>query len=105
MDKNESIIQKIKQIVKEKAPRAEVYLYGSRARGTSTPESDWDILILLKRIKITDKEEKEITYPLYDLEIDTGEVISPMIYTEEEWNNKYSMTPFYHNVMRERQQI
>jgi predicted nucleotidyltransferase len=105
MDKNESIIQKIKQIVKEKAPRAEVYLYGSRARGTSTPESDWDILILLKRIKITDKEEKEITYPLYDLEIDTGEVISPMIYTEEEWNNKYSVTPFYHNVMRERQQI
>ncbi len=105
MDKNESIIQKIKQIVKEKAPRAEVYLYGSRARGTSTPESDWDILILLKRTKITDTEEKEITYPLYDLEIDTGEVISPMIYTEEEWNNKYSVTPFYHNVMRERQQI
>ncbi|MCW3807621.1 nucleotidyltransferase domain-containing protein [Plebeiibacterium marinum] len=105
MGKDETIKQKIKQIVKEKAPRAEVYLYGSRARGTSTPESDWDILILLISSKITDTEEKEITYPLYDLEIDTGEVISPMIYTEEEWNNKYSVTPFYHNVMRERQQI
>jgi hypothetical protein len=24
----------------------------------------------------------------YDLEFDTGEVISPMIYTEQEWNSK-----------------
>jgi uncharacterized protein len=39
--------------------------------------------------------------PFYDLEFDTGEVISPMIYTEREWNSKYKVTPFYQNAMRE----
>jgi hypothetical protein len=47
------------------------------------------------------KDEQKITYPLYDLELDTGEVISPMIYSETEWNTKYRITPFYQNVMRE----
>ncbi len=105
MNRPEEIKKRIKQIIIEKAPKAEVYLYGSRARGLHHTESDWDILILLKQGEITDELEAEITYPLYDLEFDTGELISPMIYSEEEWNAKYSVTSFYQNVMRERQQL
>jgi hypothetical protein len=45
--------------------------------------------------------EQGIASPLYDLEFDIGEVISPMIYSEKEWNSKYRFTPFYKNVMRE----
>lgn len=101
MDNSKHILEKIKTIVKGKAPLAKVYLYGSRVRGTANTESDWDILILLNRDKISSDVESEITDPLYDLEFDTGEVISPMIYSEKEWNTKYSITPFYHNVMRE----
>ncbi len=63
--------------------------------------SDWDLLILLKEEKITPEIEEEITFPLYDLEFETGELISPMIYSENEWNSKYKVTPFYNNVMRE----
>ena len=37
--------------------------------------------------------EESITYPLYDLEFDTGQVISPMVYTNHEWHSKYSITP------------
>lgn len=103
--RGENILKRIKQIVLDRAPKAKIYLYGSRARGTSRNDSDWDILILLKKKKITDEIETEITYPLYDLEFDTGEVISPTVYAEDEWNNKYSVTPFYHNVMKEGQLI
>lgn len=42
-----------------------------------------------------------ISYPFYDLEFETGEVISPMFYTEKEWNSKYKVTPFYQNLMKE----
>ena len=101
MENTRDIIKRIKQIVMEKEPEAKVYLYGSRARGTSQSDSDWDVLILLNKEKITPEIEKEIAYSLYDLEFDTGEVISPMIYTEKEWMNKYSVTPFYRNVMKE----
>ena len=95
------ILNQIKKIVWEQEPKAKIYLYGSRSRGTATSESDWDLLILLNKNKISLEDEQKITYPLYDLEFDTGEVISPMIYSEEEWNTKYKITPFYQSVMRE----
>ena len=95
------ILKKIKKIVIDKDPSAKIYLYGSRSRGTAKDYSDWDLLILLDKDKISLEIEQEITYPLYDLEFDTGEVISPMIYSEKEWYSKYKVTPFYQNVMRE----
>jgi len=96
-----NILREIKRIVKEKDSTAKIYLYGSRSRGDFNKVSDWDILILLKREIITPEIEEEITYPLFDLEFETGEVISPMVYSEQEWNTKYKITPFYHNVMKE----
>ena len=95
------ILDRIKKIVLDRDPSAKVYLYGSRARGTMKPDSDWDILILLNKDKITNEIEKNVTYPLYDLEFEIGEVISPMVYSEREWNSKHKITPFYSNVMRE----
>ena len=102
MEKSDNkLLTRIKKIVTEKDPSAKIYLYGSRVKGTAKSNSDWDILILLKRNNIPLEIEQEITYPLYDLEFETGEVISPMVYSEKEWNTKYKVTPFYHNVMRE----
>ncbi len=65
------------------------------------PDSDWDLLILLNKDKITAEMERSVTYPLYDLEFEIGEVISPMVYSEVEWNTKHRVTPFYSNVMKE----
>jgi predicted nucleotidyltransferase len=95
------ILKRIKLVVFQKEPDAKIYLYGSRARGTAKPDSDWDLLILLNKQNISDEEEKKITYPLFDLEFETGEVISPMVYSENEWITKYRVTPFYLNVMKE----
>jgi uncharacterized protein len=101
MKVNKDILREIKKIVTSRDSDAKIYLYGSRVRGTANKDSDWDLLILLNKDKITPDLESEITSPLYDLEFETGEVISPMIYSEREWNTKYKITPFYHNVMRE----
>ena len=98
---NSKILNQIKKIVTEREPQAKIYLYGSRSRKSAGSNSDWDLLILLNKENITKEDEQKITYPLYDLEFDTGEVISPMIYSEKEWNTKYKITPFYRNVMRE----
>jgi len=95
------ILQRIRKLVLEREPSAKIYLYGSRVKGTSREDSDWDLLILLNKEKITSDIERDVTYPLYDLEFEIGEVISPMVYSEMEWNNKYRVTPFYKNVMRE----
>ncbi len=101
MTDQQKILDRIKKIVLERDPSAKVYLYGSRAKGTMKPDSDWDLLILLNKDKITAEIEKNVTYPLYDLEFEIGEVISPMVYSEREWNSRHKVTPFYANVMKE----
>ena len=101
MKRLNKILVEIKRLVTEKDASAKIYLYGSRVRGTARKESDWDILILLNKEKVTPEMEREITSPLYDLEFESGQVISPMVYSEKEWNYKFSVTPFFHNVMRE----
>ena len=101
MDNSKKTLADIKNTIKDKYPDALIYLYGSRARGSAKADSDWDLLILLNRDIITSEIEESVTYPLYDLEIEIGEIISPMVYTINEWNTKYKVTPFYNNVMRE----
>lgn len=101
MANQEGVLKRIKKIVLDREPTAKVYLYGSRARGVIRPDSDWDLLILLKQDKITVDLEKKVTYPLYDLEFEIGEIISPAVYSEKEWNTKHKITPFYSNVMRD----
>lgn len=95
------LLSRIKAIIAEQDPSAKIYLYGSRSRGTAESHSDWDLLILLKKNSISLEDEQKITSPLYDLEFATGEVISPMVYSEKEWNTKYRITSFYKNVMEE----
>ena len=99
--RDREILSQIKEIVERKDPSAKIYLYGSRSRGTACADSDWDLVILLNKDTITLETERSITYPLYDLEFDSGEVISPMIYSEKEWNAKYKITPFYKNMTKE----
>lgn len=100
-----NILLEIKRIVLSKEPSAKVILYGSRAKGTASNRSDWDILILLKTENITPEREESITFPLYDLEFDTGEIISPMVYSEKEWYSKYKVTSLFQNVMQEGKQL
>jgi uncharacterized protein len=54
------ILSQIKKIVTEQEPKAKIYLYGSRSRGTAKSNSDWDLLILLNKDKISPKTNKEL---------------------------------------------
>lgn len=81
--------------------RGEVYLFGSRARGNARRDSDWDILILLDRPLLTSAGENAIMDRIYDVEMETGEVISPLIYPKSEWVSRYSATPLFAEVERD----
>lgn len=105
MDNATIILDKIKNTVLCAAPTAEVILYGSYARGNYTPDSDIDILILLDTEKPTKEDIKRIQYPLYDIEFETGIIISPIVFSKKEWETKHKITPFYENIYKEGRQI
>lgn len=76
---------------------ASAYLYGSRARGNSETDSDWDILIVTDD-SISNKDAFEkFAYPFTEIGWRLGEQITPLLYTKSEWNAERD-TAFYHNV-------
>lgn len=99
--KKEDIVLRIKTVLNESAPNAKIILYGSFARGENRSDSDLDLLILLDSDKITYELEKKVKYPLYDIEFETGQIISPLVLTKNDWENKHYITPFYENVVKE----
>jgi uncharacterized protein len=78
----------------------ELYLFGSRCREDWRPDSDYDILIVVK------KKDKELVSRFYDAVIDilldTGKLISLKIFTIFEFNRLRSIpTPFMRHIITE----
>ena len=101
MSNKEQILQKIKMVVDKNAPDSEVYLYGSQARGNAKKLSDRDLLILLNTPNVTFDFETRFMDEFYELELETGEIFSPLIYSKDDWKSKYSITPLYQSIQRE----
>lgn len=100
MYNSKDLIRNIKQIVMKAEPNAKVILFGSKVRGDSNESSDWDVLVLLDKNKIEYVDFENITYPLYELGWNVGELISTKLYTNDEWE-KRSITPFYKSIQQE----
>ncbi len=100
MDRQD-ILQKIKSGITSVDPDAEIYLYGSRARGDNRKDSDWDILVITQREIVTFDFEKDLRDPIFDIELESGEVISLLVYSRNDWITKKSISPLFNNVSKE----
>lgn len=98
--KREYVLNAIRTKLKKLAPDAKAILFGSKARGNDNADSDWDILILLDKPKLAPDDFDNISYPLIELGWELNELISPKLYTINDWM-KRSFTLFYKNVEKE----
>lgn len=78
-----------------------ITLFGSRARGTERPDSDYDLLLV-----VTNNFSLEDKSRLYDGVMDalltTGRLVSLKIYKEKEFKRLVDLgTPFTQNVLKE----
>jgi uncharacterized protein len=101
MNDKAKIMEAIISVVNRNAPDSEVYLYGSRARGQESKFSDWDLLILLNRKNIPFDFETKFLDQFYEVELRTGAIISPMIYSKQDWQENHSITPLFENIQKE----
>jgi len=101
MPRSKHVLRTISKAIHQVAPTATAILYGSEARGDARADSDIDVLILLDGDKRDLKREDMLSGELYDIELATGVLISPMIMLRKQWENRPFKTPFYVNVMNE----
>jgi uncharacterized protein len=98
MKQNDIYIKyEIKKRILDIDPKAEIILYGSRARDKNTEDSDWDLLILIDD-KFSLKKEKEFRDYLYDLELEMNIDLSVFVYNKNDWESRRNISSFYMNV-------
>jgi len=84
-----NILSSIKANIQSVMPGAQVFLFGSRAYGIPTEESDWDILILTQQ-PVTLQIKKDIHNILFPLSVQIGAFINTLIARESDWINNPS---------------
>ncbi len=92
------LVQALAETLKDNLVR--VIIYGSKARGDQRPDSDTDLMVIIKKIS---KEQRNIIYDnLLDIELEYDTRISLAIYTEEEYQVNQRMKSFFiENVQKE----
>ena len=95
------ILENIKKAIHRQDPKAQAFLFGSRARGDNKPDSDWDILILINNQAVTSEIEDRFRDVLYNIELESGQIISTFIYPKSFWNNTLKYSPLYKAVKKE----
>ena len=92
-------LQEVKRYVLELDPQAEVWLFGSRARGDARPDSDWDFLVLTE--KQVDRSYKYSVWDqLNELELSAERVISTRVWNNRSWGDM-AVTDLYQNIQED----
>ena len=99
--REENILKPVRHRLNEVMPTgSKVVLFGSRARGDANRDSDWDMLMLIDKVRISNEDFDEYAFPLIELGWQLGIVINPILFTYKDWE-KRRFTPLYQSVKEE----
>lgn len=104
-DTSKYILFKLTETAQNVVPKGgQVWLYGSRARGTEREDSDWDLLILIDKDEIDSRDEDNISYPFVEMGWKSSASVNPLLYSYKQWQER-SFTDFYMNVDNDKVRI
>ena len=78
-----------------------IYLFGSRAKGTERPDSDYDLLIVVSQdFSLQDKDK--LYDGVMDVLLETGRLVSLKIFKKNDFEKLKAMqTPFMQHILTE----
>ncbi len=81
---------------------SKIIVYGSYARGSYQDDSDVDIMVLVNLPEIEIKKRENDVYDIaFEIEMDMGIDISPIVKSEAQYMYWEEVVPFYKNVREE----
>ncbi len=99
-EKDRQAISEAARMLRSRFPVERIILYGSKATGTDTPESDVDLLLLTSRPLLW-QERDGITEALFDIELEYGVVVSTLVVPSAEWRaGRYTVLPIHDEIER-----
>lgn len=75
------ILHEVAARVRELEPRARIWAFGSRARGTARPDSDLDVCVVVPRF--TEELDGQILEAVWEVAFEHGLVIPAVVMSEE----------------------
>jgi predicted nucleotidyltransferase len=99
-EKDRKAIREAAILLRARFPIAQTILYGSKATGTDTDESDIDLLLVTTR-PLSWRERDAITEALFDLQLAHDVVISTLVVPWSEWiAGRYTVLPIHDEIER-----
>lgn len=92
-------LQQLKAAVLSFDDKAEVILFGSRARGDNRADSDWDVLVITSK-KSNGRYGDPIVDALLPVELKYEQAIAPLIVDRQTWDY-WEVSSIYKNIRRE----
>ncbi len=93
--KEKKALKEIKDFLNQIFKESKIFIYGSRAGGEHTQESDLDLLIIIPNLDW--KIKKKIINRITEINWKYDTNISPVIVSKEEWT-KYPTIPLFQEV-------
>lgn len=95
-------IKEFKERIDRELEYEKIVLFGSRARGDNDFDSDIDIAVIMPNPTLTPREKRLISKKLlnvtFDIELETGLVINPIIISASEYNKTASPSELIKNI-------
>ena len=95
------LLSRCRDVVQAVVLGATLILYGSHARGSAGPDSDYDLLVLVDG-PLNQQLEDRIGDRLYALELESGTVLSLLVYEKHTWETSLCKAmPLHRSVEQE----